>query len=305
MSTTISVLTPSYGYAHYLPAALRSVENNSVTAEHVVMDGGSTDGTVAVLRDSRAIWRSEPDTGQSDALNKALAASTGDVVGWLNADDFYLPGSLDVVAQEMADHPEVDVLFGDSVLVDGEGRVQRLLKAYGAGVGRTVRWRGPVYLSTSTFFRREVLGPSPFDPEMRMIMDWDVFLRLHEQRGVRFRHIHVPLAAFRFHEAQVTHGRTENSGPEHTRLRERHGIDERSVVLTRALGVARHRALKLATGAVALETGSRVLAGVPLLGPDGEVIAGTARALRRLSDPVGWRRREHIFEALAAPEAST
>ncbi|WP_068397073.1 glycosyltransferase family 2 protein, partial [Kribbia dieselivorans] len=290
MTPTISVLTPSYGYAQFLPTALASVRSNVIHAEHVVMDGGSTDGSVEILQASDAVWRSEPDRGQSDALNKALAAATGDIVGWLNADDFYLPGVLDLVAQEFDRHPDTHVLYGDTALVDGDGRVQRLLKAYRPAVHTTLRWRGPSYLSTSTFFRRDLLGVDPFDPDMRMIMDWDLFLRLHAQPGVRFRHVPVPMAGFRFHEAQVTHGQTQYTGPEFSRLRQAHGIDERRVGITRPLGIGLHRAVKVATGSLALETSSRVLAGVPLLDAQGHVVPGTARALRRVADPVGWRR---------------
>ena len=299
----VSVLTPSYGYARYLPTALRSVRTNVGQYEHVVMDGGSSDGSVELLRASDTVWRSEPDKGQSDALNKALALSSGDVVGWLNADDFYLPGTLDLVAAEMDAHPDVDVLFGDTVLVDGDGRVQRLLTAYTRGMPTVLRWRGPVYLSTSTFFRRHVLGDAPFDPEMKMIMDWDIFLRIHARPEVRVRHVPVPLAGFRFHEAQVTHGRTEHTGPEHSRLRQIHGIDERRVPLTRTLGVGLHRAAKLAGGGAVRERASRLLAGVPLLDAEGAVVPGTAQALRRIDDPFHWRSREDLFTAAAVKEA--
>jgi len=83
----LSVLTPTFRSGVFLPNNLASVRGTG--AQHVVMDGGSDDGTVALLEAADdVVWRSEPDTGQSDALNKAMAAADGNWLGWLNADEF-------------------------------------------------------------------------------------------------------------------------------------------------------------------------------------------------------------------------
>ena len=93
----LTVVTPSYGYAHYLRDAIESVaEQEGITVEHVIQDGASTDGTVELLEelDELVDWVSEPDQGQSDALNRGIARARGRWIAWLNADEFYLPGGL-------------------------------------------------------------------------------------------------------------------------------------------------------------------------------------------------------------------
>ena len=99
----ISIVTPSYNGLRFLNAAAQSVltQTGDLELEWIVVDGGSTDGTVDYLRkltDPRVHWTSEPDGGQSHAINKGLARATGDVVAWLNTDDVYTPGALNAVA---------------------------------------------------------------------------------------------------------------------------------------------------------------------------------------------------------------
>jgi glycosyltransferase involved in cell wall biosynthesis len=112
----VSILTPSFNQARWLVDTLQSVARQTYPhIEHIVMDGGSTDGTVDLLTHagSRVTWKSEPDRGQSHALNKALAASTGEIIGWINSDDaYYDVDAVAAVAQCFARHPEVDVVYG-------------------------------------------------------------------------------------------------------------------------------------------------------------------------------------------------
>src|SRR5437868_5073964 len=106
-----SVLTPSFNYGRYIDDALLSVERQEDVAgvEHIVQDGASTDDTVQHLqaRGESLRWVSEQDAGQSDALNRAMRVSRGDVIGWLNADEFYLPGALAAVAEIFSTQPSV------------------------------------------------------------------------------------------------------------------------------------------------------------------------------------------------------
>jgi glycosyltransferase involved in cell wall biosynthesis len=244
-----SILTPSYNYARYLTHAIRSVEEQGPATEHIIMDGGSTDGTQALLRDAppSVIWRSEPDGGQSDALNKALSLSTGDIIGWLNADDYYRPAALELVANIFARHPEVDVVHGDCMFVNGEGRFLRLGAGYPTPL-RVLKNRGCVIYSTSTFFRREALGEAPWDTDLRVVMDWDLFLNLMSN-GRRFLHVAQPLACFRMHEAQVTHELSDRLSAEHATLRRRWNASPSHPVRAQRLGDFEHRARKLVTGA--------------------------------------------------------
>src|SRR5687768_16684453 len=127
--TDVSILTPSYGYGRFISDAIESVlRQDRLTVEHIVQDGGSDDETVEVLKrfDDRIVWASEPDAGQSDALNKALARATGTWIAWLNADEFYLPCSLATLL-EHGERTASDVVYGDCLFVDVQGRIERLL----------------------------------------------------------------------------------------------------------------------------------------------------------------------------------
>lgn len=289
----LTILTPSFNYGQFLPTALASASSRIWPVEHLVMDAQSTDGTRQILAASElpVTWRSEPDRGQSDALNKALRLSSGDIVGWLNADDFYLPETIQLVVAEFERDPELDVLYGDTVLVDGEGRILRLLKAYRAPA-KVLEWRGPVFLSAATFYRRRVLGSDPFDIRMKMLMDWDIFLSLAKNSSVKFAYLPLPLAAFRVHELQVTHNRGGHVSPEHSVLRQKHGIDERLVPVTRLLGVMVHRLNKLVQGAWLQELLAYRLRGRCLLDTGGRVDSDTAgdlmRTVRRASLKHSW-----------------
>jgi glycosyltransferase involved in cell wall biosynthesis len=200
----LSVLTPSFQYGRFLGDALASVlEQNGLEVEHIVQDGGSTDGTLEVLRSapSRVRWVSEPDGGQSDALNRALARASGEWVAWLNADEFYLPGGLHRLL-DAARATGADVVYGDCVFVDEYGRVLRLLPQHPFS-RRILEQFGPFIASCATIFRREVLGEAPWDPTVERIMDWDLYLRL-AAAGARFHWVPYPVGAFRVHASRIT-----------------------------------------------------------------------------------------------------
>lgn len=199
----VSVLTPSLNYARYLTDAIESVARQAdVEVEHVVQDGGSTDGTLDLLRatPSRISWASAPDEGQSDALNKALARARGEWIAWLNADEFYLPGALRALI-DAATEDQSDVVYGDTAFVDDHGSLLRLMSHHPFR-DRYLRWYGCYFASCSTIFRREVLNDSPWDRAYGLAMDWDLYLRLHKA-GARISYVRYPAGAFRMHSAQV------------------------------------------------------------------------------------------------------
>ena len=200
----ITVLTPSRNYAVYIEDAILSVRSQQrVAVQHVVQDGGSTDGTPALLSRHAAYveWASEPDEGQSDALNKALARAKGQWVGWLNADEFYLPDGLAKLVT-VGERTAADVVYGDCVVVDEVGAVSRLLAHYPFSA-RVLRYYGPCLSSCSAIFRRSALEKDPWDVGIRRVMDWDLYLKLLAA-GAVFRHVAYPIGAFRTHPNQVT-----------------------------------------------------------------------------------------------------
>jgi len=120
----ISVVTPTFNSRHTLRETLESVlQQNYPNLEHLVMDGGSTDGTLDILREYPHVsWTSQKDEGHYDAMNKGIIRATGEVVNILNSDDCYRPGALHTVGKAFGDHPDWHGLFGDVVYVDGNSR---------------------------------------------------------------------------------------------------------------------------------------------------------------------------------------
>jgi glycosyltransferase involved in cell wall biosynthesis len=241
----VSILTPSLGYGRFIEENILSVaRQEGVSVQHIIQDGGSRDETIEVLHryDHTVEWASEPDTGQSAALNHALRKARGRWIGWLNADDFYLVGGLAELVRK-GDATRADVVYGDSIFVDEDGKVARLLPQHPFSVS-ILRMYGCFIPSASTIFRRSSLPPEPWDPSVRMMMDWDLYLRL-SSGGAVFEKVSYPVAAFRRHEEQITAQPASEFRAEYLRLFARHGISPSS----RRWGRWLHGAYKLWVGA--------------------------------------------------------
>lgn len=192
----VTVLTPCYNSLPYLRRCCASVRDQTgIEVEHLVLDGASTDGTPEWLATQDVSFVSEPDGGMYAALNKGLDRAPGEVVGHLNADEQYLPGALAAVARVFAEHPEVDLVFGDALLVNPDGQLLAFRKAY------PLRWpylaAGQLYALTCTlFYRRRILAAGHrFDPRYRMMGDVEFIVRLL-RAGYRPLHLKHYLAAF-------------------------------------------------------------------------------------------------------------
>jgi glycosyltransferase involved in cell wall biosynthesis len=207
----ISVVTPSYNSGPFISETIMSVLGQDYpNLEYVVVDGGSTDGTVDVLRayGDRIRWISEPDRGQSHAINKGLGMATGDVLTYLNADDLYAPGALRKVAGFFATHPAAAWVTGKCRMVDVRGReTQRVFTLY-KNLWLTTHSYGVLqilnYISQpATFWRRgaaDVVGL--FREDLYYTMDYDYWLRLG--RHFELAHMDADLALFRVHAAAKT-----------------------------------------------------------------------------------------------------
>ena len=209
---SFSIVTPSFNQASFVPEALLSVrQQNHDSLEHLVIDGGSSDGTTDILQQyseqpdwSHLQWVSEPDRGQSDALNKGFARARGDIVGWLNSDDRYRPGCFDRVAKAFQQHPDVDVLYGDYRWIDESGRPYRVRREIEFSHFILLYHRVLYIPTTSTFFRRRVFEEGNFlNERLHYALDFEFFVRLAD-RGYRFRHLPEVLADFRFQKASKT-----------------------------------------------------------------------------------------------------
>jgi len=199
---SISVLTPSLNQAPFLEEALLSVLGQAYPdLEYRVLDGGSTDGSLEIIRRYQgrlAGWRSRPDGGQAAALAEGFAESRGEVLAYLNSDDAYLPGALRAAGEAFAADPDLDLVYGDIVFVDAQGRPLAI------DVLPTFSWedlrRVCVIPQQAAFWRRRAYeGVGGIDPDFHFCMDYDLFLRIAE--AGRVRHLPRLMARFRWHAA--------------------------------------------------------------------------------------------------------
>lgn len=208
----ISVVTPSYNQAEYIEQTILSVlDQNYPHIEYMVLDGGSTDGSVDTIRkyaDRLAYWCSQPDGGQANAIANGFERASGDILCWLNSDDVFLPGALRAVADYFAKHPTVEVVSGGAFRMDSCGRPVGIRPcAYELGVRATYNWlrfygQDGVF-QQATFWRRsayEAVGG--LNRKLQYIMDRDLFVRLAERK--RFGRLPQLLAAFRHHDEAKT-----------------------------------------------------------------------------------------------------
>ncbi len=208
----VSVIMPSFNQAHFLRRAIDSVlsQQGEFDLELLVMDGGSTDGSVEVLQSygDRIRWVSQRDKGQSDALNKGIARTDGDVIGWLNSDDTYEPGALAAVAGVFAAEPQTGWVYGKVRFVDETGReIRRWITWYKNLRMRRYRYakllaENPI-CQMSVFWRRE-LGEraGEFPTDLKLATDYDYWLRLGRYAPGRF--IDAYLGCFRLHGSSMT-----------------------------------------------------------------------------------------------------
>lgn len=199
----VSVVTPTYNMADRLPRCVESVAAQDYPRiEHVVVDGASTDGTVEYLASQAQLrWTSEPDRGQSHALNKGFALAAGEIVTWLNADDVLLPGAVAAVVGALLSHPDAGWAYGDlEVRKGGERWVTKSPPEVSAESFR----RGNVISQPGTFFLASALEQvGGIDEDFHLTMDFELWLRFVEA-GISAVYVPTALAAFEVHEESKT-----------------------------------------------------------------------------------------------------
>jgi glycosyltransferase involved in cell wall biosynthesis len=240
----VSIVTPTFNSAPYLRQTLDSVAGQSYRPiEHIVVDGGSTDDTLRIVKEYPHIrWISEPDNGMYDAINKGLRMATGTILAYLNGDDLYFSDTVERVVARFAGCPDAGLVFGYCRYIDPEGK-ELFVRRY-----PEFNWRlysvldGSTIPQQSTFWRRQVMEAAGyFDATFRMAGDFEFFVRAGKTWSVR-RIGGAPLAQFRFHPGmQTINGKAINDA-EIKLIHERHpAAPSWAVPLLRAFGTVRYR----------------------------------------------------------------
>ena len=221
----VSIVTPSFNQAPYLEDTIRSVlEQDYPNLEYIIVDGGSTDGSVDIIRryvDRLAWWVSEADKGQTDALNKGFARARGEILAWLNSDDTYQPGAVAEAAAFLQSRPEVGLVYGDANFIDENGKLIGHFPAAQTNYRRLRR--GYVHIpQQAAFFRAELWRKvAPLDPSFYFAMDYDLWVRIAALAPIHY----VPRtwANFRLHTQGKTIAADERCWPEMLRVHYRDG----------------------------------------------------------------------------------
>ncbi len=220
----ISIITPSYNQGIFIEETIRSVQNQDHhDREHIIVDGGSTDGTVEILRRYPHLrWVSEKDRGQSDAINKGFRMADGDIIAWLNSDDWYEPNVFGDVVRYFSEHPDCMILYGDITFADREGKPLFAIKggtlSYEHLVASPDSMRQP-----SFFWRRSLIQDyGGVDESLHLVMDFDLFLRIG--RGRRFCYLPRNMSYYRCYDENKSLSLARQQVKEIYRVYRKHGI---------------------------------------------------------------------------------
>ncbi len=197
----VSIVTPSYNQGRFIEDTILSVKNQDYSnIEHIIVDGGSTDNTIEVLKKYEGTynmrWISEPDEGQADAVNKGFEMARGEIIGWLNSDDIYTNrNSLSSVVDCFLMNPETDIVYGNAVHIDGGNYIRRVRILPKFNFQQLLRFC--YIVQPSVFFRKHVITQNKLNIHSESALDYELWLRLGKE--YKFYHINKILSADRNH----------------------------------------------------------------------------------------------------------
>ena len=231
----VSIVTPSFNQARYLEATIQSViSQDYVRLEYIIMDGGSTDGSVDIIKkyeDKLAWWVSEKDQGQTDAINKGFSRAKGEILAWINSDDTYEPGAISSAVNVLLAHPEIGLVYGNANYINVDGNIIGHFPAAQTDLARLRR--GYVHIPQQTAFFRGDLWRSvgPLDPSFYFAMDYDLWVRLALRSQVKYNP--QTWANFRLHTSGKTISADDRCWPEMLRVHYRDGGRFLSVIVAK------------------------------------------------------------------------
>jgi glycosyltransferase involved in cell wall biosynthesis len=231
----VSIITPSFNQARYIEATIQSVlMQDYPRIEYIIVDGGSTDETVAILKkyESRlAGWVSEKDGGQTDAINKGFARASGDILAWINSDDTYEPGAVSAAVKYLQEHPNVGMVYGDCNFINENGNV--IGKFNAAQTSHRLIRQGYVHIPQQTMFFRAGLWEQvgPLDPSFYFAMDYDLWTRISARTAIKY--VPQTWANFRLHTTGKTILADDRCWPEMIRVHYRDGGSVFSMIVAK------------------------------------------------------------------------
>ncbi|HEY6376204.1 MAG TPA: glycosyltransferase family 2 protein [Edaphobacter sp.] len=218
----ITIVTPSFNQGEYLEQTIQSVlSQNYPNLEYMIIDGGSNDTSVEIIRryeKDLAYWRSHKDDGQTSAIMEGFQRASGDIIAWLNSDDYYEPGTLHLVAQTFQENKEALFVYGDYYVVRQNGA--KILKKKVSCDFKVMAYSYLMIPQPSAFWdRRAYEAVGGLDRELKYVMDYDLFLRFAKTYPAkRFVHLRKPLSAFRLHPESKSVGSMAKFVPENKRV---------------------------------------------------------------------------------------
>lgn len=223
----VTVITPSWNSVEFIERTIRAIVNQTYkNIEFIVVDGGSTDGTVDVIKryaGEISWWVSEKDEGMYHAINKGMARASGDIVAYLNSDDIYYPDTIAQVVASFSEHPEADLIYGDLDLIDAKDKVLYNQKYPDFLAKHFANANYSMIGQPASFWKSNLLKKIGFfDENFKMAADFDFFVRAGA--AGKMLHVNKTLAAFRVHEKSLTSRQLQLNFAEINLMREKHGV---------------------------------------------------------------------------------
>lgn len=222
----VSIITPSLNQGFYIEETILSVLNQSYkNIEYIVVDGGSSDETLGILKKykDKLSCISEPDQGQSDAINKGFRMANGEILAWINSDDFYEMHAIETVVKIFIEHPELSIVYGDCnyIYEIKNERKSIIFKAQNFNLDKLIQ-KGCYIAQPSTFFKRSILNEvGLLNLDLKFAMDYDLWIRI----GKKGTALYIPqvLSNFRFSDTSKSGSQKEQFWPETRNVSLKHG----------------------------------------------------------------------------------